>query len=669
MGQDNPAVKQLLLAFGDNAVTVDVPTGVHLPVWLFDHTCVLKYPPTKFDAEFKHRLPVTTGHEYVTECVVRALVSAYKKGAVMVYCCFDRGSPINKSIEHEKRYKNVTPMETPPNHHNEPALLNDYRMPGTTKKEWDSFIANPYLYRRMIHYITMRLIGTRGNIEEELLKYVRDAPKCDYNDELNDFTIDPYGSKMLLLHGGRLKMPEPNRPKFYRYSEPFLLEFRTETSEVELSRSGSSTTRAFETKRSVRINRGYDPNVIHNILEGEVAAVHYAQSHIEQCVSVVVVTPDIDVLMQYLLTCEDRIDPATGKFVCTVLVCLKVASDDSLTRYVDVHKVWYNMHFRRPARPSKDISTFRSSCSHEYVTKICALLLLCGTDYVKKYCQGIKNKKGGFGEAFIDETFGSDFKTTTAGKKVTALLFVPWVVYVFLKYVSEFENMITITRTTDYDKITRIRSDIKVDIDEELFIAFTRRVYVERYTCIDLPEGKAFRKKYGDKTSVKNVRRFLNEDKKKALDAKLATEARRDMRLATNPDAKRPKKIINTDRVKAMNKIKRNRMMPARKIRVSSRHLLWQIEYMANGFKSNCAIVDPTSLYKELPYYGWVLDGEGKCRVAARVSLKRPNVNEIKKRRVADRRLVALRAFDAGSKWPRKGSVDNDPVFQFEDVK
>lgn len=730
MGQDNPAVKQTLFAFGEGAIFKELPQNCVFTVWIFDHTSHLKYLPR--DYKKKEKSPLTNGYDYVMNFFIKRPAKAFRKGANFVYICLDRGSPINKSIEHKKRYKGVVPMETPLDYHNSPSLINDYQMTIKNDNEWKSFISNPFLYRRLIHYITMRLIGTRGNIDDALKEYIENSSSYDYNDNLDDFTLDPYGDKSLFLHGGRLSKPDPNRPLYYTHPEPFLLEFKTKTMKTILTESnrvntvkntmektpddkkrknydinesdttglnskepfnkktklnngngnGSSygkytekiteySNTIYETKRSVTIRRDYNQMILNNLLEGEVAAMYYAQMHIERGENVMFESPDIDMLMMLLLSCPDRLDPVSGNFICNVFVHLKV-STPGLSRYVDVHKLWVNIYQSKPMPipkqvPSKVFKKFENTS--EYVSKICAMCLLCGTDYVKNYCKGVTNRKDGFIEdLFKNTTCGTDFIETKIGKSVMDVKPVPWIVYVFLKYYEEFDEMITIYRnnsSVNFNVIETIRNISKVDINEDLFIKFTHRVFTE--SIIEGVQKNKFKQKYGDNNSIKNIRTFLYEDKKLELQKKLETERKRDERLK-NPNAKVPKKITHTDEAKAMTKIKENRLPPKRKIRVSSRHLLWQMEYMLNSYKTNCTIIDPTTIYIELPYYGWIISTSGYCKVAARVPIKRPDLKETQVSTIKNRRNVTLKAMVNSSKlrMPSDSSLseseDNDSI-------
>jgi hypothetical protein len=663
MGQDNPAVKPLLLAFGEGAVFKKLPDSVVVPVWLFDHTSHMKFMPTRFDVVSKSKTFATTGYDFLMNCFLRKPMGAFSKKASIVYICLDRGSPANKIIEQDLRNVGVVPMETPANYRDSPALLNDFKMPDfKCKDDWKSFVGNPQLYRRAIHYLTMRMIGTRGDIDEELRTYVQDTNPADYDDDLNDFTIDCQSDKTLFLHGGRLRNPDPDRPLAFKYPEPFLLEFKTITEEIPFVRTRDNgnvrgsfskplANCRYDIKRSVKINKAYDPAVINNLLEGEVAALYYAQPHIERGDGVMIVTPDLDVLMMLLLSCPDRIDPSTGKFVCRVFVHL-VVSTEEYSRYVDVHQLWFNIHSSRPLKSmkrSESSGRYRSKSSNEYVSKICAMCLLCGTDYVKNYCLGITNRKGGLDENSIEKLLGKNLDDRSSDKiasivrsNLESLKQVPWIIHTFLKYYDEFEEMITVSRCREYDLLMRLRACSKVDIDETLFIRFTRQVYVEHYTASPSKHAKQFEKKYGTDVTVENVKRYLYEDKIEKMNDKMAAQRRQEERMK-KPGAKIPKTLVTVNETKAMATIKRNRLPPPRKIRVICRHLLWQMEYMLNGYKYNCSVIDPTTLYLELPYYGWFLSS-GKCKAAGRVSLKRPNVEISKKNCVMNRRFVTLRA-------------------------
>lgn len=716
MGQDNPEVKPLLLAFGEGAVHTKLPDNAKTSVWLFDYTSELKFSPKTIDFKTGIRSPVQTGYDFVMKCFLRKLLGAYDKGAVIVYVCLDRGSPPNKIIEQELRNVGVVPMETPVDYYNSEALINDYRMIDLKdEKTWKSFISNPNLYRRLVHYITMRMIGTRGDIDPELRQYIKDTPACDYNDDLDDFSLDYRFDKKLFLHGGRIRVPDPDKPRAFKHPEPFLLEFKTITTTETITKNDASMVTSDQSKygvnkhvanniqtiqRSVQINRAYNSNVINNLLEGEVSALYYAQPHIERGDNIVIVTPDIDVLMMLLLSCPDRINPETGKFINVIYVKLVVSQKGGkLTRYVNVHQLWCNIHAFRPLkrfgvpsnenegepivfdfanRTGNDKSLYTSKTPNEFVSKLCAMCLLCGTDYVKFYCLGITNRTEPVSDDVLKILFGINYNQTSSKRQGTkkttpmnvdsfsqmekvkenikGLASMPWIVHTFLKYYDEFENMITITRYQGYEPHLKIRTSCKVDIDEASFIEFTRRIYVEHYTTSKRHRNQ-YKLSYGDEITTLNVRRFLNEGELDKMRKKMEAQKRQEERLK-KPNAKIPKTLITVDEVKTKIRIKRNRMPPSRKMRVSCRHLLWQIEYMLNGYKMNCSIIDPTTLYMELPYYGWYLEG-GRCKIASRVSLKRPNVLETKKRYISTSRVLTCNTMSSAIDGDDPNLIEN----------
>jgi hypothetical protein len=277
----------------------------------------------------------------------------------------------------------------------------------------------------------------------------------------------------------------------------------------------------------------------------------------------------------------------------------------------------------------------------EFVGQLCAACLLCGTDYVKNYCKGIHCRKGPLDRSFfsLNGDYGDGTRSKTTKEKIgialDQLTEVPWVIYVFLKYYEEFSEMISIDRKDGKEYIRpseRAKDTALVDIDENKFIEFTHRVYVECYAMEGSRGSKAFAKKYGDQKTIENVRKHLYDDKLAELQIK--------KKKNTGKNYKPP-----IDETKILQKLKTNRVPPKRKIRVSARHLLWQMEYMMNSYKGLGHIDDPTLLYLELPYYGWIIDNQtNKCKVTSRVSLKRPNLREDKKKAIKNSREKLLKA-------------------------
>lgn len=136
---------------------------------LFDYTAKLKYYP-------KDR--VRNGHEYFENWFLPPIATAYEDGASVVYVCFDRGmfllssfkepfvsnllgSPINKDLEHKKRYRDTEFMEIP-NFDGETIITDTYIPP---PEEWEGFVNNKQLVGELIHYVTQRLLDEQADLE------------------------------------------------------------------------------------------------------------------------------------------------------------------------------------------------------------------------------------------------------------------------------------------------------------------------------------------------------------------------------------------------------------------------------------------------------------------------------------------------------------------------
>lgn len=657
MGIDSGLKAWLVAIYGEGAVSDQPPQGIS--VHIFDNTAAIKFLTR----------PYKNGYEYFHAQFLLGASTAFASGARIVYCILDRGSPENKSMEHAKRAKSTIKMKTPEND-SDPSLVNDFRIPKPGKDGWKSFIANRYLSQRLVYYLTMRLIGTRGDIHPDLKKFVEDSPVKDFDDKLPDYTVPPGGNRMLCLFGGRLQMPDSNRPLRFKHPEPALITLETITrlkqSKEGISQNlkgsiGMNDTGGYETVRSVQVSTsgpGYNEQQLNNLLEGEVSCMFFALNHIEIGESVIIYTPDGDTLMMLLLSTPDRIDRITGQFICNVYVCLSAGAKK---QYVDVHKLWYNMYVSRPSPPPDNFDFFANRDSYEFVSKLCSIGILCGTDYFKNYCVGIGLKTDGIEfdvavEVFSDKFFCGMLPRFTGreipnySQTILAKTPVPWVIYVFLKYYHSFGNFVSFKRNKKPNWSRSVRKSIKVDVDEDKFIEFTRAVYMEKHG-----RSKKFESTYSE-LNYENMRKYLNEDKKEELQKRLIRESKK------TSDAKRCKvttkvggttfktpngmhmvtagsKVANPIDVEKCNALRKaNRIPSKRQIRVFSRQFLWQLLYYCNSYRGSCSLLDPTTLYKDLPYYGFVIDEKtGLCTYAERVSIKCSQTSPEKEKKQYDR--------------------------------
>ena len=752
MGINSGAKNWILTVYGNKAVFSDIPTsevtGAIPVVWIFDIT-----------SETKHlnNPSLKTGYDYLTQQFLKGPGEAFARGAKIVYGCLDRGSPENKSPEHDKRSKGKKKkaMATPEN--DRPALgsvLNDYRMPDA---EWESFSSNSYLMRRLSHYITMRTIGTRGDIDQNLREWRSKSLPQDYDDHLPDFSPPPGDGRAFMLFGGRLTFPESRMHTYQRHSDPVLVKVESVTQAVSPATTTTTTTTtdgiatspsaptgtSYQTKtpparnvytvygngsgvppaqRAVRAAPGpspfetyqtfrkvslltespgwFDASQLKNLLEGEVSALFFAQGHVERGEDVMIITPDGDVLLMLLLASSDRIDRRTGKFPSKIILCLTVggASDAAMglattttdhhpakkrklsgNLYVDINMLWYNVYEAhlcgKPPKPlvvmpikdhtgasrpkygksvvmttkTKKPRFNENKCA--FLNRLFSVVALCGTDYIKGYCFGIKVKKDGIADStVVERLYTPTFLSTTRGGEVNNVP-IPWVMFTFLKYYEIYGRFIDVESPTDKaadvpsleDTASLLsllpdpnqvavrqqhqhqrggyyvpaedrngytytsRRPLKVSVNEKMFISFSKRIYVEKYA-----RGKAFYKKYRGSSMNDTHDPDLPDSYGNCEDEPQIVKDTRDYLWTSKKPAQ-----------KAGRYAKKKRLPTCRRLRVFSRQLLWQISYYCNAYRGGCDLIDPTTLYKDLPFYGWVMGGKSccKCKAADRVSV------------------------------------------------
>lgn len=751
MGISSDFKKWLLTIFGTKATSTTPPRDGTVVV-IFDHTNQLKM--LKTNATFN------TGYDYLYKQILAPVDKEFELGARIVYMCFDRGAPINKGMEHARRAKNTVPMETPTDgfkhvickmqrdnereydnrfttdetiekwvrkevNELDPSLLNDYKM--ISPSDWKSFVSNRYLSMRLVHYLTIRMIGTRGEIHPFLIDAREKSLQKDYNFKLPDYTITPGFDRELCLFGGRFRFPRSDQPNMFKTPDPYLVSFKTvtrikeekegeqydslsnsttsskyydintdvdmkdidgsnreeeeEDEDVEEWMLSSKVTKSLNTfkdysKRphTAEFNNRHPKRVITNtpssssphsvcyetirtvtpylhtldctqeqltnLLEGEVSSVFFALGHIKRGENVMIISSDGDTLMMLLLLCPNLIDPLTGLFKATIYVCLIVGG---VRQYINVNKLWYNINVIRPCISPLNDSFIYHNDSYEFVSKLVAVGILCGdTDYVKGYCYGINCKTDGLKDAPLVDwgfpllndlhsmktSFSSSTKNsdkTHAGSNTTSVLStpIPWPMYTFLKYFNTdggISNFLTIKRSSKQLNIHRsLSKPLYIEVDEEKFINFTKLIYVENYS-----RSKVYRDIYEvNPPRIEDTREYLYKASKRApVETMNSKKNQTKTALVAISQGKIKTLKGNWITESALKKHKKERIPPARKIRVLSRHFLWQLLYYCNSFRSNCTLTDPTLLINDLPYYGYIILGNNKCGIAKRVALK-----------------------------------------------
>lgn len=409
-------------------------------VVVFDHTKKLKYC----------REGLKTGEEFFDYHFIAETVKPLNETKTMVvYVCLDRGSPSCKSIEHKSRYKVTESKKKDPKDDVEfkklverakKTYISDTVGPASAFADvWKACISDKTFLSRLLIYLTVRFVGTKGVEGKELLDAIaRLKTKSPYASLFDDTKerceYIPPPNKRLYLFGGKLDSNERCADVPFMAPNPLdklIVIEGVDTSGVDATLSDqnarSSIYRRFSSKRRVYFDDSPDRIVLSNLLEGEIQAMHFAYKHTLAGEDVMIVTPDGDVLMMALLSSVHRLDPSTGKFINRIFVCLEIpggAGRANTKQYVNVNELWWNIYSSQSGGHHCDSYSSSSSSyfdskpifykglnhpSFQFVSQICFVGMSCGgTDYVEHCSPGVVNRTKGIDFFEKDDTIKRD---------------------------------------------------------------------------------------------------------------------------------------------------------------------------------------------------------------------------------------------------------------------
>ncbi len=613
--------------FGNCWKTEDhILNQIHLPIIIIDGTYKLKSCPKG----------TKNGKEFYRNSFIPEIRKYYNNGAKLIYFCFDRGSPPNKQIEHEKRKKskkNIIPMPTPKN--DDELIISDKKFP----ENFPSFIANRNLQGDLVYYLTQKIIEDQGGVLS--------------SDK--DLIFGWKGDCTLCIHGGRLEKPNRNFPHLTPPSSKLICIknklLKQQQQQQPLNNSDTILLKRADIIRDVTFPLERDDFKRKNILEGETAALFYHTAHIND--NQMIVSNDGDVLVMLLLASKDRINPVTGLWRNKIILKLHIPCKRD-AEYVDINLLYDKIKNHK-------IFTTNDAKIVDPVTFFCAIGLLSGNDYVHHYCFGTGCYKPKLekirllsisSDSFSSSSYSSSFSSsssytnlaqTSDPSKNTQLLtaggenakplsnFVyekyftdtapcPYPLYTFFKYMKRYENMIKVMENKSFcntlndrlyenpKNIEHLYEQIKIPgifkepingggffllsytkTDDEIFIKFTHDIYVTNYTD-------------SISTKTQKLRNKIKEGQIKGLNT--------------------PAIKIVRDHLKTY-KIKRNRVLVKRKCRVFARNVEWLMNYFTISYRGTCVFESPLKKYLGLPKNGWRKTNL-ICKQAKRVSLKPP---------------------------------------------
>lgn len=631
----------------------------------------------------KHNHP-QTGKDYFDNHVRKTIDYYYARGVDTIWVMFDRGSPINKSIEHAKRAKNTVLMEIPDNYDKDTGrfLCDETTIP--SKDEYKGYVMQPLLIWELLHYITLKFLGPIDNIvNEELKNDVASSPL--YKKMVNDSRHVPGGfshyippvGKTLCLHGVRAKQPSRNSAYKSKYESARLI---TITNNIVTSYDNGTTSTVV--KKQVNVSHHYDVNVNNNINEGETGVFKYLMSYSGQERNpdapgddVLIHTPDGDALMMAFIASSERINVNTATFRNNVFV--KLIIPGGYDQYVNVNQLWLNVLaceqsnlLKYNAKTSDLLLNYVKNEAKEYeyslVVALSALCGLCGTDYVKNYCCGIasspidlcpiNNRNNPLKyDSKYDVDRSKRYNTIKYNQLMEEVQHMTEEQVKMLGYdgrmreskdltSDKFENhckkydvksipTIVLTYLTNYvqfnalfgvqsNKLPPHRHQIHGHFLPQHFYT---KVYIHEPTFI-LFTQTIYMTKYASSKSIQKLKgpNPSIEDVRWYLNDRLKAQHLKELnKLSTSSMVSEDgQSAYQLAMIKKTTTRYRNRMMEPRKIRVICRQLNWQLMYWLNSYKDNCITTDPLTVYKStgLSYYGWQLNANNECVCAHRVS-------------------------------------------------
>lgn len=388
---------------------------------------------------------ITKGRQYVLDHVL-AEVAAFLTldHAEAAILCLDRGSPPNKDMEHEKRYKDTQLLDINAISDNQ-VLISDNIIPDPSA--WEGFTNHPKLKQELLYYVTQTIL------EPPVIKST-----------FQDFYTPPPG-KCLFLFGGTTEKPLSDRGRRGPFRPDSNLYYVANESCVNYrDEDGQQIPISTEFKRRHGIytheTSGYSPEAQTNLLEGEMAAMYFSKPYTLVEKNVLIMTVDGDVLIQALMACKDRIDPTTGNFKNKVYVRLIIPSSGGKEYTdIDMNRMYFNL-VKNPLFARAGIS--------DPALPIAVASCLLKNDFFHGFAYGMDSVN-----ADTDESC-------------------PFVLYTLLTYLNKFGNTLVLmdeTKETSSDVLSQLVTSfphVHLRVDEDVFVDFVEHLYVVKW----LPSAK-----------------------------------------------------------------------------------------------------------------------------------------------------------------------------------
>lgn len=420
----------------------EVPYPEGVTVGILDATFKLKFYPQW----------ITNGIQYVkTHVLSEAADFLNRNDAEAFYLCFDRGSPVNKSAEHAKRYGGLKKLTVSDLDH--VPIIDDNVIPNGN--DWPNFANDRNLKQELLYYVTKRIV------EEH---------------ELGAFTFIPPPNKMLFVCGGTLQKPPPRKERLEGKFPKFVPEPKVYYVGHEPEGDPDTIKLSQKYKRVKGCHNVFPESQVSNLLEGEIMAVYFSKFYYQT--SVIIISGDGDLIPILLLSSKDRIDPRTGEFRNRLY--LRLVKKGGSKGANGERELYEDLDINLLYQLICDDPLFLKTGTRDPIISIMAACCLIQCDFIKGYCDGI----------------GVD---TNKGKGIPT----PIILKTFLDNLFKYKDMVLIPLAdSQRGKIDQV---IPVFVNENLFILFTEQCYVTKYL-------EKAQKKHGTKPGkeLDTVKYYLN---------------------------------------------------------------------------------------------------------------------------------------------------------------
>lgn len=548
----------------------------HPPVVILDYMRILKY------LKKLESLPneIRTGHDFFKYQVSPEIQGYFDRGAKKVIICFDRGSPSNKHCESVKRNKHRKPFHLPEDPKKK--IISDEEFP--LRNDWEALVGNKRATQEIIQYITEKFIA---------------SSKETHTSDGFRFVLKP--GCTLIIHGGRVgqtKIYSEVKEDGEIEGDPFLRHepIKTITPKprlIVLRREEKETIDSDTNKCAFKLHiteEKHDADQLNRLKEGEISVMYFAR--IFEMEDALIATSDGDLLIMLLMNSQDRIHPITGVFRNQIFLDLKVQGKSDL---VYINHMYTSLN---------DIYRYGGTSCKNVILEICLLLTLPLNDFIRGFSPGVKHCRiqnkdcSTRANAGTRKHFGIDSKTLVKAQfdiavnkanRIFPNVECPWIVKTYLDNITAYGGFLKSWSLSEIsfppfsDGSTNAPRGF--EIDEKKFIRLTERMYLEKYRFT--PMGNP---------TVLNAVEF----------PKILTVETKDEYHRCEMKGK-----LETRKFLHNRKDKKNRMMVPRKIRVTSRQLLWLTNYWYNSHRAKCQFPNPNTYYRGLPYFGWKFNKEG----------------------------------------------------------